>query len=271
MHYVILRDDDTNALTPVECLEQLYRPFLDRGLPVNLATIPKVRTDTVTANGSIEGYLLGKNGREPLALPIVSNGKLVRYLHENSGYHVLQHGYHHTLFEFDSRCPEDVGHRLDQGAEALGTAGFDTPQTFVAPYDRFSRESLLEAARRFRVVSTGWFELRRLPFAWWPHYAMKKMLKRSHWRMGRTLLLSHPGCLLSYRRPYHTMFDSIKQTIQSRSLTVLVTHWWEYFRDNQPDEQFISILHQTAAYLGANPDVRVISFDELASGKVVVN
>ena len=29
MHYVILRDDDTNALTPVGCLEQLYRPFLD--------------------------------------------------------------------------------------------------------------------------------------------------------------------------------------------------------------------------------------------------
>jgi len=28
MHCVILRDDDTNALTPVEYLEQLYRPFL---------------------------------------------------------------------------------------------------------------------------------------------------------------------------------------------------------------------------------------------------
>ena len=37
MRYVILRDDDTNALTPIECLETLYRPFLDRGLPVNLA------------------------------------------------------------------------------------------------------------------------------------------------------------------------------------------------------------------------------------------
>ena len=35
MRYVILRDDDTNALTPVDCLERLYRPFLNRGLPVN--------------------------------------------------------------------------------------------------------------------------------------------------------------------------------------------------------------------------------------------
>jgi hypothetical protein len=271
MHYVILRDDDTNALTPVECLERLYRPFLDRGLPVNLATIPKVRTDTVTTRGTTEGYLLAKKGREPLALPMVTNGKLVRYLHENSGYHVLQHGYHHTLFEFDSRRPEDVGHRLDQGTEALGTAGFDAPQTFVAPYDRFSRESLFEAARRFRVISTGWFELRRLPFAWWPQYALKKMLKRAHWQIGQTLLLTHPGCLLSYRRPYHTMLDSVKKTIQTQSITVLVTHWWEYFRDNRTDEQFIGILHQTAEYLSADPDVRVISFDDLTTGKVLVN
>ena len=42
MRYVILRDDDTNALTPVACLERLYRPFLDRGLPVSLAAIPEV-------------------------------------------------------------------------------------------------------------------------------------------------------------------------------------------------------------------------------------
>ena len=29
MRYVVLRDDDTNFLTPPECLERLYRPFLD--------------------------------------------------------------------------------------------------------------------------------------------------------------------------------------------------------------------------------------------------
>src|SRR5881394_914723 len=61
MRYVILRDDDTSALTPVECLERLYRPFLDRGLPVNLATIPKVRTDTIGTNGLSEGYLVAKD------------------------------------------------------------------------------------------------------------------------------------------------------------------------------------------------------------------
>src|SRR5438067_12670248 len=61
--YVILRDDDTNALTPPECLERLYRPFLDRSLPVNLATIPAVRTDAKRPNGQPEGFLWN-NGSE---------------------------------------------------------------------------------------------------------------------------------------------------------------------------------------------------------------
>src|SRR6185503_21362603 len=62
MRYVILRDDDTNALTPVECLERLYRPFLDRNLPVNLAVIPDVSTNALTPDGKTEGFLFAKNG-----------------------------------------------------------------------------------------------------------------------------------------------------------------------------------------------------------------
>jgi hypothetical protein len=55
MHTVILRDDDTCAFTPRACLERLYRPFLQRGLPVNLAVIPEVRTDVRTPDGRLEG------------------------------------------------------------------------------------------------------------------------------------------------------------------------------------------------------------------------
>jgi hypothetical protein len=263
MHYVILRDDDTNALTPVECLEQLYRPFLDRGLPVNLATIPNVRTDTVSTNGRLEQYLLARSPDTPPAVPLASNHQLVRYLRENPGFRVLQHGCHHSLFEFDSDRRPEIENRLDQGAEALKAAGFTQPQTFVAPYDRFSRVSLSEVAKRFSVISAGWFELRRLPLAWWPRYALKKMLKRSHWRIGGTTLLTHPGCLLSYQRPYPTMLESVKKQVESQSLTVLVTHWWEYFRDTRPDAAMLGILHATAEWLAGNPNVRVVAFDEL--------
>src|SRR5215831_20430120 len=69
MRYVIIRDDDTNALTPVDCLERLYRPFLDRGLPVNLAVIPDVATDAATPDGKREGFLSVGQAFQPAGSP----------------------------------------------------------------------------------------------------------------------------------------------------------------------------------------------------------
>jgi hypothetical protein len=262
MHYVILRDDDTNALTPIECLEQLYRPFLDRGLPVNLAVIPEVRTDTLSPEGALEKYLFARSPETAPRLSLTSNNRLVRYLHENPGYHVVQHGCDHSLFEFASEQRADLAGRLQQGADTLAAAGFET-RTFVAPYDRFSRVGLAEVARHFDVISAGWFELRRLPFSWWPRYGLKKSLKRSHWKVGRTVLLTHPGCLLSYHRPAASMLEAVKRQVESRRLTVLVTHWWEYFRDGKTDTGLMETLHQTAEWLAGNPEVKVITFDAL--------
>jgi hypothetical protein len=268
MHYVILRDDDTNALTPVECLERLYRPFLRHHLPVNLAVIPRVRTDATRADGVPEGFVFARGAKPAPSVPIVNNGPLIQYLHNEPGFHIAQHGYHHSLYEFESESAVDVEHRLKHGEELLTAAGFRTPKTFVAPYDRFSRVSMKKVANRFRVLSTGWFEMRRLPVSWWPRYALNKMLKRPHWRVGHTLLLSHPGCLLSYNRPYDTILDLVKRSVKSRRLTVLVTHWWEYFREGKSDDAFINVLHQTAEWLGAERDIKMISFDDVANGAV---
>ncbi|MDE3084580.1 MAG: DUF2334 domain-containing protein [Verrucomicrobiota bacterium] len=263
MRYVILRDDDTNAFTPPECLEKLYRPFLDRELPVNLAVIPEVHTDARRADGHRECFLPEKNGQED-SVPIGDNAALVSYLHANPGYHVVQHGCHHDPFEFDRKDRAEVVRRLERGAHMLRAAGFYPGLAFVAPHDRFSRISLEEASRRFAVVSTGWFELGRLPFAWLPYYIVKKIRRQPHWRVGRTLLLSHPGCLLSCVQPFGTMLETVKRTIEKQKVTVLVTHWWEYFWNSEPKETFIGILHQTAEYLAGRPDVRVISFADLS-------
>src|SRR5580704_15576887 len=102
MRYVILRDDDTNAFTSVEHLERLYRPFLDRGLPVNLATIPNVSTQAVCPKGKREGFLMAANGTTQSHRAIGDNPALASYLRENSGYHIVQHGYDHGCFEFES-------------------------------------------------------------------------------------------------------------------------------------------------------------------------
>jgi Uncharacterized protein conserved in bacteria (DUF2334) len=188
----------------------------------------------------------------------------VNYVRDNPGFHVAQHGYDHSLFEFDSANAGDVCDRLEQGTRLLMDAGFPRPQTFVAPYDKFSAVSLRQTARRFRVISTGWFEWRRLPRQWWPRYLLRKFARQPHWQIGKTLLLTHPGCLLSCQQPRATILERVKESVASRQLTVLVTHWWEYFPGGKPDETFIQILHQTADWLMHQPDVQVISFDEAA-------
>ncbi|MBI3875440.1 MAG: DUF2334 domain-containing protein [Verrucomicrobia bacterium] len=262
--YVILRDDDTNAFTPVECLERLYRPFRDRGLPVNLAVIPEVRADATRYNGEPEGFLFAKNGASAAATaPIGRNRELVSYLRANPAFHVAQHGCHHDLDEFARTDRAEIVRRLKHGARSFAEAGFPAPETFVAPYDRFSRASLGEVARRFRVVSAGWYELRRLPPAWWPGYFFKKARRHPHWRVKGAILLSHPGCLLSGARPPDTMLAAVRHAVASRRLTVLVTHWWEYFPGGAPDEAFIHVLHQVADFLASEREVRALSFAEL--------
>ena len=264
MRTVILRDDDTNALTPVACLETLYRPFLERGLPVNLATIPEVRVDARTPQGTPEGFIR-RAPRSPVeTVPLRESPDLVDYLHSNPGYSVVQHGCHHDTFEFDRMDRAELVRRLEHGAAQLRAAGFSGGRTFVAPHDKISPEAYIEIARRFEVISTGWFEWHRLPRAWRSRYLLRKLLRRPHWRVDSTLLLSHPGCLLSYLRPLDSILETIRRTIDRQPVTVLVTHWWEYFRDGKTDERFVRVLHALADELAARRDVRVTTFEALA-------
>lgn len=271
MRYVIIRDDDTNALTPVECLERLYRPYLDQGLPVNLAMIPEVSTSATRVDGRREGFLPPQDSGQHRTVPIGANRDLVEYLLGNPAYHIVQHGCHHDYLEFDCPVQDEAIRRIEHGRQRLLEAGFPEPRTFVAPYDKLSRSSLQAVAGRFRVLSTGWFELRRLPYSWWPRYLKKKWRGTPHWQIGGTFLLSHPGCLLSYHRSFSTALQGIVQCLQTNQVTVLVTHWWEYFRAGEPDEPFIDFLHETLRHIAKRADVRVISFDQVASGEIPLN
>lgn len=264
-HRVIIRDDDTCALTPPGCLERLYRPFLDQGLPVCLAMIPAVNPNVRMGNGDPEGFLAMSERHGGDHALLERDLEICTYLRANPGFHPVQHGLHHDHLEFDTLDATEAGRRMDAGRAILEEAGLGAPGTFVAPYDRFSRAALGAAARRYRVISTGWYEHRRLPFSWWPGFALKKLRHQRHWRAGNTRLLTHPGCMLSYQRPYDRMLDEVKHEILGNDLTVLVAHWWEFFRDGKPDEAFISVLHQTAEFLAQSPDVRVISFGDLAA------
>jgi hypothetical protein len=271
MRYVIIRDDDTNAFTPVTCLEQLYRPFLDRGLPINLAVIPNVSTTATTPTGRPEGFLRSATPAQASTAPISGNPGLVKYLQENRGFHILQHGCHHDCFEFGRDSREELSRRLSEGTNCLLEAGFSQPETFVAPHDRLSQQAFLEVADRFQIVSTGWFELRRLPRSWWPRYTLKKFLRTPHWKVGRTLLLSHPGCLLSCHRPLETLREAIISELKLRGVTVLVTHWWEYFPNEGINQPLIELLHEIAEYLAHQPEIRVVRFRDLVEASIPLN
>jgi hypothetical protein len=272
VRYVILRDDDTNALTPVACLERLYRPFLELGLPVNLAVIPEVRTTVLGPDGQLEGYL-------PAGLPPEGAGTvrleespaLLAFFRENPGICLAQHGCFHDRFEFDQLDRDRANRLLDLGTQRFREAGLAAPRTFVAPHDRISRAGMHAVAARFDLLSTGWFELGRQPPAWLPFYLSKKLRRAPHWRVGRLSMLSHPGCLLSDTRPVGRILEEIKLQVQSRRVTVLVTHWWEYFRNAAPNQGFIDVLHETADYLSAAPDLRVISFAEASAGGILLS
>jgi hypothetical protein len=67
------------------------------------------------------------------------------------------------------------------------------------------------------------------------------------------------------------MLEKVKEAVSGNQLTVLVTHWWEYFRGGKPDGQFISVLHQVADYLAEESDVRVVTFRDVADGSVALN
>jgi hypothetical protein len=271
MRYVVLRDDDTCAFTPPEFLERLYRPFIGRGMPVNLAVIPEVRTDVRAADGRIEGFLsAGRGPAGPLA-PMGQAPALVGFLKSEPGFEVAQHGCHHDMFEFGITDRLEIARRLDRGAEALREAGFARPRAFVAPYDRISRRSFLEIAKRFPLISTGWFEAGRVPLPWKTAYAIKKLTGRPHWRAGKTALLSHPGCLLSHTKPRSGMLESVSGAVAKSRLTVVVLHWWEFFRDGVPDEGLIAVLHQLAAWLASRPDVKVVTFSDVAEGRVPIS
>lgn len=268
MKYVILRDDDVNATTPVWKLEMLYRPFLARGLDVHLAMIPAVKMNIRRRDGFREAFLDCPEPDDDREKPIAENPKLLEYLRHNPAYIPVVHGFHHAFidgsFEFNRDEPEDIARRLDNGLALFKSAGLGRPEAFVAPQDQCSRAAVIEIMKRFRILSLQYLNRHRLPLRYWPTYfRQKKSQSRRHFRLGTSIILSHPGCLLSRDKATRGMLDRLLQSLRDDDVTVIVSHHWEFFYPNDTvNVALIEVLHAFAEYLGTASDVRVIRMEE---------
>jgi len=268
MKYVIIRDDDVNATTPISKIEPIYRPFLDYGFPVHLAIIPSVQMNILRQDGLRERFLYGPETKREIEKPIEDNPQLLDYLRHNSLYVPMVHGFSHAFvdgtFEFNRENTSDIRRRLDHGLNLFASAGLGRPDAFVAPQDQCSRFAVVEIAKRFRVFSTQYLNRYRLPHRYWPRYFWRKRSKcLRHFRLGNSTVLTHPGCLLSCAKSPTGMLEKLRQSLQDNDVTVIVSHHWEYFFPNGTmNTKLVDVLHAFAHYLATSPDVRVIRMSE---------
>ena len=65
--------------------------------------------------------------------------------------------------------------------------------------------------------------------------------------------------------------DSVRDAIEGASLTVLVSHWWEFFRGGIPDDELIGTIHEVADWISSRSDIQVVTFSDVAGGRVPLN
>lgn len=266
---VLFRDDDVNATTPVEQLLRLYGPFLSLGLPVNLSIIPEVRGDTLTREGSIEGFVQGPLRGKNCTVPVSENQELLALIKAQPLFCIAQHGLNHDLLanhaEFDWGDERYLEARIIRGLSILEEAGLERPVAFVAPQDRLAKAAMLVLERYFPVISGSWYELKRIPARWWPQYLVqKRVFRHRHFRLGRSLFLTHPGCVFAPNRRPEEALERARTLLKGRGLCVFVLHHWEFFPEGCADAKRIEALHLLAHEIADR--AKVICFRDLALG-----
>ena len=89
---VLLRDDDTSALTPPAYLETIYRPLWEMGFPVSLGVVPELmgsKNLNIPPNERGSGKIYPLTKDSPV-FPLLKKGQVEGLIE------VLQHGRYHT-------------------------------------------------------------------------------------------------------------------------------------------------------------------------------
>jgi len=232
MQRIIIRDDDTSFYTTPHLLERVYGRLWDAGIPVSLAVIPAVRGDT---------RVLHRQGTpfDPGIPPVYRGDTTAHFIEENTELcvylndkvaaglvEICQHGYNHIYHEFDSDDPAAISHMLADGRVHL-EAAFPTAQikTFIAPYDRISATAL-------QMIFDADYAVCTLPetLTPFPEYVIRGGYQQFTTPAGNPLYTAEEY-LFNHRDDPAQITRTARQHLQTRSLLVLVNHYWTFYYD----------------------------------------
>jgi hypothetical protein len=161
---IIIRDDDVSYFTKPQCLENIYRPLLELGLPINLAVIPIMYTQSYVAL-RIQDYFALNEPVKPVKydkkylMLVGENEDLVDFVKQHN-FEVLQHGLMHEKFQKHSTfIPEfcinnavELQRRAELGIKILSKTFGKRPRFFVPPWDVLSKQGYDVTSKLFDGV-----------------------------------------------------------------------------------------------------------------------
>lgn len=258
MRQVLLRDDDVNFFTKPEVLEEVYGFVIESGIPINFSVIPAVsaaaKTDSpLFGAGSPEPFLPADAPASDQSFLVTGNAPLLRFLNSIKSKEFLLHGFAHAGqrggSEFESDDADALAEKLDTGARLLSQAFGAAPETFVAPQDKCGSSALPLIRRRFKTLSLGWVEPRRLPPSWYCGYLRMKLARRNYLRVGDFLAIEHPGCMFSRFKDVKSAAEALSGYMDRHQTTVIVTHHWEFFDGGVPNRTLLDAFRQRISNL----------------------
>jgi len=250
---VVIRDDDVSYFTKPQCLEHIYRPLLELGLPINLAVIPIMHAQSYDAL-QIQGCSALNDPVKPIKydkkylMLVGENVDLVDFVKQHN-FEVLQHGLMHEKFQRSSMfIPEfcinnavELQRRAELGIKILSKTFGKSPRFFVPPWDVLSKQGYDVISKLFDgvILATMSFDGRnsinkflnfvphRLPFNFVPSFYICRM-KRKNYCIFREkfLVLEHRGLSLWTNFNEETLFDMFKDFSLKWRTIVIVNHHW---------------------------------------------
>jgi len=273
MKYILIRDDDLNYHTSIEQLNGVYSYIFDHHIPINFATIPAVNTSAITSSsdfgvGTYEPFIPKEVAGVDKEWAIDKNRELIAYLKNIENGEFLLHGYTHfgipPAYEFENNDKDVIIDKLTKGREIFKRAFGQTPATFVAPQDKYSPTAFQIIKENFEIFSLGWIDKTRIDTKLKAKYYWMKLTKNNYIKEGNMAIFEHPGCLFSKFKSTEETMKQLDHYIAQHKVTIIVTHHWEFYEDDKPNQKLIDAFVSKIKALHQSNKYQFITFSQLA-------